>query len=102
MALASVSLMNIGLALNLRFPSGTAFQRSTFSNPRLLYAFAWVLIGTIMITETRLFQTLFHTVALTADQWMLCLVPGIILFGAGELRKAVSRRRTTGSSASPA
>lgn len=102
MALAAVSLMNIGVALNLRFPSETAFQKSTFSNPRLLYAFAWVFIGTMMITETRLFQTLFHTVSLTADQWLLCLVPGIILFSVGELFKAVSRRRMTSSSGSPA
>jgi Ca2+-transporting ATPase len=102
MALAAVSLMNIGVALNLRFPSETAFQKSTFSNPRLLYAFAWVFIGTMMITETRLFQTLFHTVSLTADQWLLCLVPGIILFSFGELFKVVSRRRMTSSSGSPA
>lgn len=89
MALVSLSLLNIFVALNLRFPGETAFQISTFSNTRLLYAYLWVLFGTILITETRLFQTLFHTVSLSAYQWMLCFIPGILLFFIGEIFKGV-------------
>lgn len=100
MALVSLSLMNIFVALNLRFPDDTAFHSSTFSNVRLLYAYLWVLLGTVLITETRLFQTLFHTVSLTADQWLICLIPGIILFTYGELFKLVLRVRA-GSPVSP-
>lgn len=87
MALVSLSLMNISVALNLRFPYDTAFQISTFSNTRLLYAYLWVILGTLLITETRLFQTLFHTVALTADQWLICAIPGIVLLIIGEIGK---------------
>jgi Ca2+-transporting ATPase len=87
MGLVSLSLMNIFVALNLRFPHDTAFHISTFSNVRLLYAYLWVIIGTILITETRLFQTIFHTVGLTADQWLLCLIPGVVLFFTGEIFK---------------
>jgi len=55
MGLVSLSLMNIFVALNLRFPYDSAFHISTFSNRRLLYAYLWVIFGTILITETRLF-----------------------------------------------
>ncbi len=89
MGLVSLSLMNIFLALNLRFPYDTAFQQSTFSNTRLLYAYLWVFLGTVMITETRLFQALFGTVSLSAEQWLFCLIPGILLFFAGEIMKKV-------------
>lgn len=91
MGLVSLSLMNVFVALNLRFPYDTAFHISTFSNTRLVYAYLWVIIGTILITETRLFQTLFHTMGLTADQWLMCLIPGVVIFFAGEIFKKIMR-----------
>lgn len=94
MGLVSLSLMNIFVALNLRFPYDTAFHISTFSNIRLVYSYLWVLIGTILITETRLFQTLFHTVGLTADQWVICIIPGLIILLTGEFFKTVIKSRS--------
>lgn len=96
MALVSLSLMNIAVALNLRFPADTAFSSSTFSNARLVYAYLWVVLGTILMTETRIFQALFSTVPLTPDQWLLCIVPGVVLLGIGEVFKAVIRSRNRG------
>ena len=94
MGLVSLSLMNIFVALNLRFPYDTAFHISTFSNIRLVYSYLWVLIGTILITETRLFQTLFHTIGLTADQWVICIIPGLIILLTGEFFKTVIKSRS--------
>ena len=93
MAIVSLSLMNIFVALNLRFPYDTAFHGSTFSNTRLLYAYLWVIFGTILITETRLFQAIFHTVSLSAFQWLLCLIPGVILLFIGELFKGILKKK---------
>ncbi|MCX6698423.1 MAG: HAD-IC family P-type ATPase, partial [Methanomicrobiales archaeon] len=93
MALVSLSLMNIFIALNLRFPKDTAFQPATFLNSRLVYTYIWVIIGSILITETRLFQTIFGTTSLSAYQWFLCLIPGVILLAVGELFKASLRYR---------
>ena len=87
MALLTLFLMNIYLALNIRFPRETAFQRATFSNHRLIYAYLWILFGTFLITETRLFHQLFGTVSLDAYQWGICLIPGIILLIIGEIDK---------------
>lgn len=91
MGLVSISLMNIFLALNLRFPKDTAFQSATFSNTRLLYAYLWILLGTILITESRIFHELFGTVSLDAYQWGICFIPAILLFIIGELFKGYLR-----------
>ena len=59
MALVGLSLMNIFLALNLRFPEDSAFGRATLANPKFLQAIAWVVIASILITATRLLQNIF-------------------------------------------
>ena len=97
MALVSLSLMNIFLAWNLRFPKDTAFQEATFSNSRLVYIYLWVVFGTILMTESRLFQDIFGTTSLTPYQWGLCLIPGLILLAVGEIFKAVLRSRDRNS-----
>jgi len=98
MAIVTLSLMNIFLALNLRFPTDTAFQGATFSNHRLLYAYLWILFGTILITETRLLQSLFGTVSLSAYQWLICLIPGVILLVIGEVVKLGLKHKEHASS----
>ncbi|MDI6643581.1 MAG: HAD-IC family P-type ATPase [Methanobacteriaceae archaeon] len=91
MGLVTISLMNIFLALNQRFPYDSSFQKATFNNTRLLYAYLWVIFGTFLITETRLFHQLMGTVSLDASQWGVCLIPGISLLFIGEIYKAILR-----------
>jgi Ca2+-transporting ATPase len=93
MALVGLSLMNIFLALNLRFPEDSAFGRATLSNPKLLQAMAWVVIASILITEARILQNFFGTVSLNMEQWGTCLVPGVILLILGEVLKLILRAR---------
>ena len=93
MALVGLSLMNIFLALNLRFPEDSAFGSATLSNPKLLWAFAWALVGAMLITQMRVLQDLFHTVPLDGRQWAIVLVPGVVLLVLGELYKIVLRFR---------
>jgi Ca2+-transporting ATPase len=95
MALVGLGLMNVFLALNLRFPEESAFGRSTLSNPKLLWAFAWAVVGSLLVTQVRVLQDMFSTVPLTGDQWALCLVPGVVLLLLGELGKVVLRARRT-------
>ena len=76
MALVGLSLMNIFLALNLRFPEDSAFGRATLANPKFIQAIAWVVIASILITSTGILQEIFGTVPLTGEQWVMCLGPG--------------------------
>ena len=62
MALVGLALMNIAVALNLRFPEESAFGPSTLSNPKLLWAFAWAIVGSLLITQLGVLQDLFGTV----------------------------------------
>ena len=93
MALVGLALMNIAVALNLRFPEESAFGPSTFSNPKLLWAFAWAIVGSLLITQLGILQDLFATSALTAAQWGLCLIPAVALLLLGELGKVILRAR---------
>ncbi len=97
MALVPLSLMNIFVALNLRFPKDTAFQHATFSNSRLVYSHIWVVLGSILLMETRLFPSIFGTTSLSAYQWWLCLIPCVILLVVGEIYNASLRYRERNS-----
>jgi Ca2+-transporting ATPase len=93
MGVVGLSVMNVSVALNLRFPEDSAFSSATLTNPKLLWAFAWAFVGAMLITQMRVLQDLFHTVPLTGSQWALCLVPGVVLLALGELFKLILRAR---------
>lgn len=93
MALVGLSLMNISVALNLRFPEESAFGPSTFSNPKLLWAFAWAFVGAMLITQLDVLRDVFGTLPLTGWQWAICLAPAVLLLLLGELGKVVLRAR---------
>ncbi|KRF37045.1 cation-translocating P-type ATPase [Nocardioides sp. Soil805] len=93
MAIVGLGVMNVALALNLRFPEDSAFGSATLSNPKLLWAFAWAFLGSLLVTETRVLQDLFGTSPLTGSQWAMCLVPGVALLALGELFKLVAGAR---------
>ena len=93
MALVGLAISNIFLALNLRFPEDSAFGSATLSNSKLLFAFAWAVIGTMLITQIPFLQQMFSTTPLTMNQWGLCLVPGVILLLLGEAFKVILRLR---------
>jgi Ca2+-transporting ATPase len=96
MAIVGLGLMNIAVALNLRFPEESAFGPSTLSNPKLLWAFGWAVFGSMLIVQVRVLQDLFGTVPLTGAQWLICLVPAVVLLLLGELFKLILRAVHTG------
>jgi len=93
MAVVGLGLMNIFVALNLRYPTESAFGPATVSNPKLLWAFAWAVLGSMLITQMKVMQDLFGTLPLTGQQWLLCLVPGVVLLFLGEIFKIILRAR---------
>jgi Ca2+-transporting ATPase len=99
MAIVGLGLMNISVALNLRFPEESAFGPSTLSNPKLLWAFGWAVFGSMLIVQIRVLQELFGTVALTGAQWLICLVPAVVLLLLGELFKLILRAVHAGDKA---
>ena len=47
----------------------------------------------MLITQMRVMQDLFGTVALNGEQWLACLIPAVALLVLGELFKLVLRAR---------
>ena len=45
----------------------------------------------MLITQIRVLQDLFGTVPLTGAQWLICLVPAVVLLLLGELFKLILR-----------
>ncbi|CAH0326219.1 hypothetical protein SRABI128_05204 [Microbacterium sp. Bi128] len=73
------------------------------SNPKLLWAFAWAVLGSMLITQMKVMQDLFGTLPLSGQQWLLCLVPGVVLLFLGEIFKIILRaRQSKGRAAVPA
>ena len=93
MAVVGLGIMNIALALNLRYPEDSAFGAATFANPKLLWAFGWAFLGSMLVTQLGVLQAVFDTTALTGTQWAICLVPGVVLLALGEVFKLVLRAR---------
>jgi Ca2+-transporting ATPase len=102
MAIVGLGLMNISLALNLRYPEESAFGASTLANSRLLWAFAWAAVGSMLVTQMRVLQDVFRTTPLTGNQWALCLAPGVLLLLLGEVAKLVLRARRSQAASAPA
>ena len=94
MALVGLALMNIFLALNLRFPEDSAFGSATFSNPKLLWAFAWAFVGVDADhPDAGPAGPVPHHPAHRQPVGASCLVPGVVLLVLGELVKVILRAR---------
>ena len=50
----------------------------TLSNRQLLYAYGWVLLALVLVTELGLFQKIFDTAPLTRPQWVISLAAAAI------------------------
>ncbi len=91
MAMVIFSIVHIPMALNLRYLKETVFQMETLSNPRLFYAFGWVLLSLLLTTELPLLQKIFGTTSLSPKQWGICLLAVVVFLLVGEITKVVLR-----------
>jgi len=91
MAFVTFSLIQIPMALNLRYPTDTVFSLNTISNPKLLMAFGWVLLTTVLVTEIGLFQRMADTTSLSGNQWFMAIALAVSLLVIGEIFKLIYR-----------
>ena len=78
--------------LNARSETTSAF-RHLFVNPWLWGAIALSVLLQVAVVHLGLLNIAFGTVALSLDQWAVCLAMGSVVLWFGELRKAVLRVR---------
>jgi Ca2+-transporting ATPase len=87
MAMVIFALLAIPFSLNLRRPFKTVFSFETFSNHKLLLAYAWIIAIMILITTLPFLQNIFNTTPLTQNEWMFISVATIIFLLGGEFFK---------------
>jgi Ca2+-transporting ATPase len=91
MAMVMFSIVHIPFSLSLRNPYQTVFQRETLSNRNLWFAYGWVILILILVTELELLQGIFDTVPMTEQQWGICFIVALLFLFAGEIVKFILR-----------
>jgi Ca2+-transporting ATPase len=97
MAMVMFSIVHIPFSLSLRQPTETVFQRETFSNRNLWFAYGFVILALILVTELGILQSIFDTVSMTGQQWGICFIVALLFIFVGEIAKLILRLFGVGS-----
>ena len=87
------SLFNIAIGLSARSEFQTVFDRDTLSDRRQLMLYGLSLLFTFLATELGFMQRLFGTMALRAQDWLICAALAFGLVIIDEVIKFFLRRR---------
>jgi Ca2+-transporting ATPase len=99
MGLVTLSLMNIIAALEERDPERSVFDRHTVANRRFNLTILGCLALTVLVTELGFLQRIFDTTSLTAEQWGICLLAGLVMVALAEIVKLIMRQTGRASTA---
>jgi Ca2+-transporting ATPase len=87
------SLAGIFLALGCNDTTDSVFSATTFDNGKLIQMCLFAVVATILVTELGLFQRIFATVSLSANQWIICVVLASVILWVMEVAKLIVRHR---------
>ena len=91
MAFTTFVLFQLFNALNARSEHASVFRRHTLTNGRLWSALAAVAVLQIAAVHLSVFGTIFDTVPLNANEWVVCAAIAATILIVDELRKAATR-----------
>jgi Ca2+-transporting ATPase len=77
--------------LNARDEHRSVFRRDTFTNRWVWLSLAGVLVLQVLAVQVPIFQGLFDTEALSAEQWLVCAAVASSILWLEEIRKLVAR-----------
>jgi Ca2+-transporting ATPase len=93
MALTTFSIANLLFSFTARDELRSIFSLDTFNDRMFLKASLLSVAAIILATEFGFFQRILDTVALTGNQWLICIGAGLTVVAASELWKLAGRRR---------
>jgi magnesium-transporting ATPase (P-type) len=93
---AAIVLGQFFVAFTVRSDRDSILRVGPFSNRRLVGAALVALAVIAAISYVPALQSLFHTAALSATDWLLLVAFGLLVIVADELRKVLLRRREIG------
>jgi Ca2+-transporting ATPase len=79
--------------LNVRSDTRSVFTRETLENKSAFLATGAVVVLLALLVHWDTLHGLFHTVDLTASQWLACAAVGATILVVGEVFKAILRAR---------
>jgi Ca2+-transporting ATPase len=89
MGLATFSFMNVAFALAVKDMRHSALSMETLTDRNLMIGTGVGLLVTVLASELGVLQRLLGTVPLTFEQWVICIVVGLAVLVASEIRKRV-------------
>ena len=92
MGFAVFSIFNVVIGVNSRSETETVFQMSTVSDRRQLGLYGLAIFLTWIATEVGVLQRVLGLVALSFNQWLLCIGLGLALTLVYEVMKMILRR----------
>ncbi|HEX5923402.1 MAG TPA: cation-transporting P-type ATPase [Baekduia sp.] len=94
MALTTFALANLAFSFTTLDDRRSVFSVDTFDDGTFLLASLASATSIILATEFGFLQRILDTVALTGNQWLICIGAALPIVVASEIRKFVLRRRT--------
>jgi Ca2+-transporting ATPase len=88
-----VCLSQMGNLLTIRSPKQSSINTGLFSNKLMMWSILIILILQLSITYLPFLQRIFHTEALTLQEFLVVGAASSLLFFAGEIQKAIWRVR---------
>ncbi|RLC56179.1 MAG: cation-transporting P-type ATPase, partial [Chloroflexi bacterium] len=73
------------------------FTRGLFSNPALFVGVVTMTASQLLFTYLPAMQRVFGTASLGANEWMLIIVVGVVIYIVVEIEKKLSRQRAASS-----
>lgn len=89
MGLATFSFMNVAFALAIKDMRRSVFSMETLADRNLMIGAGVGLLVTVLASEMGVLQRLLGTVALTFEQWVVCILVGFAVLVVSEIRKRV-------------
>ena len=93
MGLTAFSLLLVASAFQARSVTGSAFTLETFDNTNLNRTALAELALAVLLTQMDALRRVFDTVELSTTQWVLSLLPTLLLLFLWEAGKLIARRR---------
>ncbi|HZB42297.1 MAG TPA: cation-translocating P-type ATPase C-terminal domain-containing protein, partial [Ilumatobacter sp.] len=93
MGLTTFALANLLFSFTARDQLRSVFNLDTVNDRTFLTTSLMSIAAIIFVTELQFFQRVFDTVALTGNQWLICIGAALTIVVASEIRKFLLRRR---------
>src|SRR5829696_1730577 len=92
MGLTTFAIANLAFSFTARDERRSVFSLETISDRTFLLASLMSVVAIVLATELQFFHRILDTVALSGDQWLICIGAGLTIVVASEIRKLLLRR----------